>query len=56
MFTEYRQNINKRDISLMKLFWEKMDGVYVTYLADADKENKLAVLVGRLWWKTDSTS
>ncbi len=33
-FIECRQTINKHDISQMKLFWEKMGGVYVTYVAD----------------------
>ncbi len=38
MFIEYEQNVNKHNISQIKLFWKKkMGGVYVTNVVDVDK-------------------
>ncbi len=36
-FIEYGQNVNKHNIS-DKAMWGKMGGVYVTCVADADKQ------------------
>ncbi len=46
-FFEYGQNVNKRDISQIKLFFFKMCLVYVTYVADLTKGNDIATL---LWF------
>ncbi len=41
MLMKYGQNVHKHNISQIKLFWGKMCGVYVTYVADVDKDNDM---------------
>ncbi len=41
MFVEYGQNVNKDNISLLKLVWRKMGGVYVTNVAEVTEDSDM---------------